>query len=64
MLLDTFYFLCIDEYRGYQLLLAAEEGDLQRLKKILSSQLLMFQHQETLDSALVRECLWWVEQNM
>jgi tankyrase len=45
------------EFRGCQLLLAAEDGDPSRLKKLISSQLLSFQHRQTLDTPLHKVCM-------
>lgn len=45
------------EYRGYQLLAAAEDGGIILLKKLLSSQLLKFQHHQTLDTLLHKAVL-------
>ena len=49
------YLPSLDDYRGYQLLAAAEDGDIILFKKLLSSQLLTFQHQQSLDTLLVRD---------
>lgn len=45
--------LFADEFRGFQLLSAAEEGDINRLKKILTIPIINFQDPLSLDSALV-----------
>lgn len=50
--------LFVAEYRGYQLLAAAEDGGIILLKKLLSSQLLKFQHHQTLDTLLVSDRVW------
>ena len=42
-----------DEYRGFQLLRATEDGDVNRLKKILTFPIINFQDPVSLDSALV-----------